>query len=352
MKQIPYVIILMVIAIIALYTFIAKPGSENDRPVPKPFHKLSYSGSIGIGKDKVEPGIASFRENYQKLDELSLYWYNLDADNKISRDESVTDETEKETVVFAKQKGKKVLFGISDHGEAEKADDILTDENIQKEHISNIISIIDEKGYDGVIIDYEDLRNEQEKDFTRYMRYLSEEVHSRGKILGVSVPIETQGKIFHGINIVDISKAVDKMHLNIYEEYGQESGPGPIASIDWVNIIVKNAINQGVEPNKIVLGTAHSGHDWIIKPEEEFLKDMSTSETLELLQKTKAQLKWDEEKQANFFSYSDNDGREHVVWLEDAQSLKSKIDLAKSYELAGIFIWYLGGEDPEIWKVI
>jgi spore germination protein YaaH len=112
---------------------------------------------------------------------------------------------------------------------------------------------------------------------------------------------------------------------------------------------VKNAIVQGVEPNKIVLGTAHSGHDWLVEPNEEFFKDMATNETFDLLQRTKAQLQWDEEKQANNFEYTDDGGRQHIVWLEDAQSFKAKIDLAKAYKLQGMFIWYLGEEDPQIW---
>ena len=283
---------------------------------------------------------------------MSLAWYNLDSDNKISLDSSVSNETEADTIAFAKQNGKKVVFGISDHGEAEKADDILNDEENQKDQIANIISIIDEKGYDGMIVDYEDMQNEQEEDFTRYMRRLSEEIHSKGKTLGISIPVETKGKVSHGINIVDVSKVVDSMHMNVYEQHGEDTVPGPIASIEWTNTIIKNAIDQGVEPNKVTLGTAHSGHDWVIKPEEEFFKDMATDETLELLQRTNAELQWDEVKQANFFTYKNDEDREHMVWLEDARSFQRKIDLAKSYELLGIFLWYLGGEDPKIWKIL
>ena len=339
----------------AAYVFIFRPKSQTtklDIPPPKPDHKLSYVGSIGIGKDKVQPGIASFRENYQKLDELSLYWYNLDSDNGISLDDSVSEEIEKDIVAFAKQNGKKVFFGISDHGNAKKADNILDDEDTQKEHISKIISILDEKGYDGVIIDYEDLREDQEEDFTRYMSRLSEQVHSKGKTLGISVPIETKGSVFHSINIVDVSKVVDKMHMNVYEEFGAETGPGPIASIGWVNTVIKNAIDQGVEPSKIILGTAHSGHDWTTKPNKEFFKDTATREVLGLLSEYSANLKWDENSRSTFFEYKDDDGKSHTVWLEDSRSFKAKIDLAKGYELQGVFIWYLGGEDENVWGVL
>lgn len=349
MKYVIFVL-LLIGCFVTLYLLVNKPRSTSGLPPPNPTHPLSFVGSIGIGKDKVEPGIASFKENYQKLDELSLYWYNLDSDNTITLDDTVSEEMEKETVAFAKQNSKKVLLGISDHGEAEKADEILDDEDTQSDHISTVISLLSEKGYDGVNIDYEDLRGDQEEAFTSYMRNLAEAVRAEGKILSISVPVETRGRVLHGINITAVSQVVDRMHLVTYEESGVDTGPGPIASIGWVNAIVKNAIDQGVAPSKIVLGTAHSGHDWQLEPEEEFFKDMHTRETLELLARTSATVTWDEEKQQNYFEYEDDRGRTHVVWLEDARSFSAKVDLARRYKLHGVFIWYLGGEDPQLWQ--
>jgi len=343
-------ILFIIIAVGSIFLLATNSNLNQNEPSLKPDHKLLYFGSIGIGTDKVVPGVSSFKENYQKLDQLSLYWYNLGSNGTIIIDNSITKETEKDTIAFAKKNKKKVLFGVSDHGEAEKADVILDNEDIQKTHISKIISLLDEKGYDGVIIDYEDLREDQEEDFTRYMSNLSEQVHSKGKALGISVPVETTGKVFHGINIVDISKVVDKMYMNIYEEFGSETEPGPIASIDWVNTIIKNVINQGVSPSKIILGTAHSGHDWITNPSEEFFKDTTTKEVLNLSLKKNANLKWDEKTQSIFFEYKDEDGKKHIVWVENARSFKAKMDLAKSYQLQGVFIWFLGGEDSEIWQ--
>src|SRR3989344_4976305 len=169
MKRLIVLVFLIIIAGL-IYIFSTNRTSTLNVPPPKPLHKLSYMGSIGIGKDKVEQGISSFKQNYQKLDHLSLYWYNLDSGNKISRDVSVSADMETDIIVFARQNGKKVMFGISDHGEAEKADDFLNSEENQKDHIAKIISLLDEEGYDGVIIDYEELRDDQEEDFTKYMR--------------------------------------------------------------------------------------------------------------------------------------------------------------------------------------
>ena len=344
--------IFILVAVVSTFFLIGNSEQNQDRPSLKPDHELSYYGSIGIGIDKVNYGVESFKKNYQYLDGLNLYWYDLADNGTFVRDSSVSTDVEKDVIAFAKKNNIKISVGIGDHGEAEKADVILSDENKQKKHISKIISLLVEKGYDGVIIDYEDLRNEQEEAFTNYMRKLSLEVHFVGKTLGISAPIETTGRVFHGINVVAVSEVVDRMHLVSYEEFGSETEPGPIASIDWVNTIIKNIVDQGVSPSKLVLGTAHSGHDWIISPSKEFFKDTTTKGVLSIFSEKNATLKWDEKTQSRFFEYKDDSNSNHIVWLEDSKSFKAKIGLAKSYKIQGIFIWYLGGEDNEIWEMM
>jgi spore germination protein len=349
-----FLTILVLLIVGVFYVISTNQNRQIDDPLPNPLHKLSYAGSLGIGEATVEIGIASLKENYQNLDEVSLYWYNLDTDNQITLDESVSEETENETVAFAKQNGKQVFFGISDHGEAEKADDILTDEDKQNEHISRIISIIEDNGYDGVIIDYEDMRNDQEEDFTSYMRKLSEEVHSKGKILGISAPIETEGKVWHGINAVEVSKLVDRMHLVTYEEFSENTGPGPVASIQWVERIIQNAIDQGVSPDKIILGISFSANYWQVQPEETFSKHTTAKEALEFANNQGIETQWDNEKKGSYFEYDsqENENEKFIVWVEDVNSVKEKIALAKRYKLQGIFFWHLGAVDQKLWEVL
>ncbi|MEL7658324.1 MAG: glycoside hydrolase, partial [Bacillota bacterium] len=47
----------------------------------------------------------------------------------------------------------------------------------------------------------------------------------------------------------------------------------------------------------------------------------------------------DEVAQSPFYEYIDDQGRQHVVWFEDARSMKAKLDLVNEYDLAGIGFW-------------
>ena len=65
-----------------------------------------------------------------------------------------------------------------------------------------------------------------------------------------------------------------------------------------------------------------------------------------------ASVKWDPVSQSPWFAYTDDSGRPHTAWYENARSLKDKVDLALQYRVSGVFIWVLGGEDPEIWETL
>ena len=60
MKRLIVIIFLIIIAGLT-YTLFANKISRPNIPTPKPFHNLSYVGSIGTGKDKVEKGISSYK---------------------------------------------------------------------------------------------------------------------------------------------------------------------------------------------------------------------------------------------------------------------------------------------------
>ncbi|UUZ94561.1 hypothetical protein LJK87_08460 [Paenibacillus sp. P25] len=49
--------------------------------------------------------------------------------------------------------------------------------------------------------------------------------------------------------------------------------------------------------------------------------------------------------------YAEN-GFTNVFWLENEDTVKARIDIAKKYDLAGVAIWRLGYDTPDIWKTM
>lgn len=60
---------------------------------------------------------------------------------------------------------------------------------------------------------------------------------------------------------------------------------------------------------------------------------------------------WDETTCQNYGEYTSGDSR-YQVWLEDADSIKVKLNVMENYGIGGVAEWRLGFEKPEIWDVI
>jgi spore germination protein YaaH len=73
-------------------------------------------------------------------------------------------------------------------------------------------------------------------------------------------------------------------------------------------------------------------------------------ETQQLLAEKKLGKQWDDKAKQNYVEFVEN-GEKHQIWIEDAMSLKHRVELVKRYGLKGSAAWYVGQETPEIWPV-
>ena len=42
----------------------------------------------------------------------------------------------------------------------------------------------------------------------------------------------------------------------------------------------------------------------------------------------------------------------YQIWMEDAQSIRAKLEVMEKYQIGGVAAWRLGFETPEIWNEI
>ena len=61
---------------------------------------------------------------------------------------------------------------------------------------------------------------------------------------------------------------------------------------------------------------------------------------------------WNETDGQNYAEGVANDGVYARVWVEDAQSIRMKLNVMQANGLAGVASWRLGYETPDIWDVI
>lgn len=229
---------------------------------------------------------------------------------------------------------------------------ILNDPSLQATTIANILAVVQNNGYDGVNIDFENIPGEDRALYTQFISQLSTVLHQNGYLMTVSVPAKTYdesngwGGAFDYSSLGQIS---DDLMLMTYDEHYFGSEPGAIASAPWVEQVVQYATSQ-VPSDKILLGLGMYGYDWNLTAGKT-AKAISSHEALQQAAQTGADIRWDSTDQVPYYHYNVN-GINHVVYFESDSSASFKMDMVNKYNLAGIAIWRLGYEDDGFWQAV
>lgn len=312
-----------------------------------------------------ENAFASFQQNTKAFDFISVFWYRIDGNGKLTTYQSTVED---QTIIdYAHANGVKVLAIVAnmpDYSEGgdwdqNRVDKVIYSKEARQEHIEELVDLVRTKNFDGINIDYEALRRRQRENFSLFIEELADALHREGKILAVAIhpktgefkPQEDNGS--HAQDLAKISNAADQLHFMTYLENGTFSEAGPPGSIGWIRRVMNYALNEeGIAPKKAYLGIGLMGVEW------DKTEDNSSSGNREdipfnviesIIAEYGSEVQWDMESQTPFFEY-EADENNHVIWFENAQSVSERIKLAKELGVGGIAFWRLGNEDMTIWK--
>ncbi len=127
----------------------------------------------------------------------------------------------------------------------------------------------------------------------------------------------------------------------------------PVSPIDQVENVIRFAVSQ-IPANKIMMGINLYGYDWTLPYVEggKFARSISPQEAIDIAAANNAAIEYDKKAQAPHFSYRDKEGKDHIVWFEDARSMRARYQLVIRYGLRGVSYWVLGNEFPQNWLVL
>ena len=105
--------------------------------------------------------------------------------------------------------------------------------------------------------------------------------------------------------------------------------------------------------DKIMMGIPLYGYDWTLPmSQEDNGRVISPQQAIELALRYNTNIEYDNTSQAPFLNYIDEQGRNHIVWFEDARSIQAKFNLVKELGIRGFFYWVLGRDFPQNWLLI
>ena len=126
-----------------------------------------------------------------------------------------------------------------------------------------------------------------------------------------------------------------------------------VAPINEVKKVIQYAVSV-IPPKKIVMGIPFYGYDWTLPylPKGEFAKSIGNEEAVKIAIAHKSMIKYDIKAQSPYFNYIDTNRAAHVVWFEDARSIRAKFLLVNEYGLRGVSYWSLGKPFPQNWYML
>ncbi|MDR2648027.1 MAG: LysM peptidoglycan-binding domain-containing protein [Oscillospiraceae bacterium] len=233
---------------------------------------------------------------------------------------------------------------------------ILSNAQAQENLLQNAVAICREKGYTGVDIDFEYVPAAQREDLDCFLAKARAVLHDAGLRLTSAVAAKTRddqtGLLTEGIDYLGQGRYNDFVTLMTYD-WGHIGGPPmAVAPINEVRKVIDYALTR-IPSKKILMGIPNYGYDWTLPyAQGATAKAVNFSSAINLAVQYNAAIQFSETAQTPYFNYTDSNARQHVVWFEDARSIRQKLQLVREKGLAGVSYWTVNYLFQQNWALL
>jgi spore germination protein len=233
---------------------------------------------------------------------------------------------------------------------------VLNSPQIVERLLTEIISLMNEKGYQGLNIDLENVLPTDREAYNRFLQRTVDRLHAEGFFVSTALAPKTSeeqaGLLYEAHDYAAHGRIADFVILMTYEWGYRKGPPQAISPLDQIRRVLDYAVTV-IPREKIYLGFQIYARDWLLPHVEgQEAETFSAQEAVARAVRYGAEIQYDPVAQSPFFRYTDEQGREHEVWFEDARSAQAKFDTVKSYGLGGISYWALGYPFPQNWALL
>ncbi|MBU1166912.1 hypothetical protein KKC60_00695 [Patescibacteria group bacterium] len=313
---------------------------------------FSVNGWVPATADLLEAR-TSFRSNADIFETISPFVYSMEPDGNISKLGEVMTE---EMLEAAKENNVKVIPAITNNFDKDKkASSLLRDGGLVEAHVAVILKTVEENGYDGIDIDYENLDPNTEEAFTAFIGKLAEKLHEKGKFLSVTLqPKKDDSETWVGAyNYEALGEVADQVRIMTYDYARVNTVPGPVAPLSWFKEVLEYS-KEKIPAEKVIAGVPFYGYRWCTEAKNDMCQNggLVWSGVQNVIRKYDPLVEWNAKTSTPWFMYTDEHENNFVVHFEDHQSLSAKIEVVKKLGLGGVAIWRLGSEDPQNFDIM
>ena len=331
---------------------------------PETFHHITMDKTINllwhpVFSTAANDSIANILSEAKGVNVISPTWFKL-KDNQ----GNISSIASANYVNYCHSQGVKV-WGLVKNLDLDSADIdinyILTHTSSRHNLVNQIIAQALQYNLDGINIDFEQLSESNIGDgYIQFLRELSIKCENNDLILSTAVymPASYNSVYKYG----EQTDFVDYICLMAYDQHwGQGSGEGSVAALNWVDEGVDNTFKEGIPADQLVLGMPFYTKLWKLTPTTDASADeqnymiafdnLGLTSAKKWMQNNITDPTWLEDC-GQWYGEVVKNGVTYKMWLEDEDSLEKRLTLMQNKKLAGAAFWSSELDNPEVWEVI
>ena len=216
---------------------------------------------------------------------------------------------------------------------------LVADPQLRTARLQQILTLIAQYQLQGLVIDFENVPKSAHKNLLAFLNEIKTSFAAKHLTLAIAVPFDDEEWSYR-----EYANVTDYLMLMAYDEHWEEGTPGSIASQHWFEATLAKRMRD-LDPHHVIICIGSYGYDWAGNKGAE---DITFQEAVQTARESEATIEFDADTLNPGFSYEEDDGKQHEVWLLDAVTAFNQIHRADAYRPAGYALWRLGSEDPSI----
>lgn len=333
-----------------------------------PHLSIELSGWYNDGWEASSHG--SYLQHPSLFSEVNPNWYNLGSDDT-GPQAAATDGTifersyliRAQTLAQIHKNKTRLLPTLSDHNPTGNKkgviNKILSNPRASQTLIANLVTTAQRRHYDGWDLNFEGGLPQGRQAFVAFVRNLGQALHKHHLRLSLTLQVvennaQEQEKIFDYRALGQLPE-IDRFKLMMYDhqfENGVDT-PGPIAPVDWIQRSLSYLIETKKLPtNKIQLALHNHGWSWCRDSAGQWKQNPADFVSWQTLNPQIKHWGWDNQAQESWGNYQGAQAKQCVAYLGDAKTFAKRLAFVERYHLAGVAIWVLGQEDPDIYTAL
>ncbi len=231
---------------------------------------------------------------------------------------------------------------------------ILTNAEKRKHIIQQIADTLSFYHLQGLNVDLEELNESGNEPLTQFQKELYEALHAKGMTVTMDVSPDNEDYDYGSLSAYN-----DYIILMAYDEYNDNTKPGPISSQKWIEKQL-DKMDDKIDTRKIILGVAGYARDWIDEEDGNGkrkirVEDITYSKAIDKAKMANAVIEFSNDSYNLHYNYTEKETdtsseTKHNVWFTDAATTFNILRFSDDYVTAGTALWHIGGEDPRIWN--